>query len=92
MVQLFPYAADITYYYLDGIASIMLRGFTASCDRIMLTVSKPEESSRLRNSISVRILSLRVSASISISVNFPINGSLDSGVIMSITNNLALTV
>ena len=70
----------------------MLRGFTGSCDRIMLTVSKPEESTRLRNSISVRILPLRVSASISISVNFPINGSLDSDMIMSITNNLALIV
>jgi len=52
--------SKIRYNYakLDGIASIMLSKFAGSGDRIMLTVSKPEPLSSLRNSFSLLILPL----------------------------------
>src|SRR4030095_7798176 len=74
----------------DGIASMILRGFTGSCDPIILVISKPELSSNFLNSSSVLILPLCVSASISMSVNLPMNGSFPSGMIVSIINNFGL--
>jgi hypothetical protein len=43
-------------HYCDGTASIMLRKFKEPRDSIILTISKPESSSNLRNSLSVLIL------------------------------------
>jgi hypothetical protein len=50
------HGACMQRHYCDCTVSIMLRKFKESRDSIILTISKPESSSNLRNSLSVLIL------------------------------------